>query len=363
MRGRTFGGWLGLVLILSLNALAAAQTQKIDELLKTYHKKGEFSGAVLVARGDQIIYKGAVGPANREWNIPNSTATRFRINSITKQFTSLLLMQLVEEGRVNLEAPVSDYLPAFRKDTGEKIKIRDLLMSASGLPALEDERLYRDTAAEFTDLGFIIKNYLSGDLIFEPGTKFNYNNGDFIVLGAIIERVTGKTFERVLQEKILRPLGMKNTGLVKSEEIIENLAGGYIFRDGKYYNEPFFSIENFGPAGAMYSTLDDMFRWDKALIGNELLSKKNTEIMFTASPRLGFVALGSWVYELKLSDGKSYKLIERQGGIGGFSSLNLIAPDEKLSLVFLGNTETDALFRTYAKQGLSFEVLRVLAEN
>jgi CubicO group peptidase (beta-lactamase class C family) len=352
-----------LAFCLTLDAFAS-NNQKIENLLKSANEKGEFSGAVLVAKGDKIIYKGAVGLANREWNISNKTSTKFRISSVTKQFTSLLIMQLVEEGKINLDAKISDYLPNFPKVTGEKVTVRNLLLSASGLPALESPVFYKnDEDSRLTDFDYVIETFIRGDLIFESGSKFNYNNADFIVLGAIIENVTGKTYKQVLTEKILKPLGMKNTGLITKGEVIENLASGYIYKDGKYFQEPFSSIKNYSSAGAMYSTLDDMFLWDKALNENKLLSKEKTEIMFTASRQLGFVALGSWVYDIKIAENKSWKLVERQGGIGGFSSLNIISPDEKLSVIFLGNIETGTLFRTYANQGLSFKVLKVLAEN
>ncbi|MEZ5429439.1 MAG: serine hydrolase domain-containing protein [Pyrinomonadaceae bacterium] len=363
MKEKTFLIGFLMVLILGFNAFAAGTAEKIGNLLAESYKKGEYSGALIVARGEKIIYRGAIGLAQREWTVPNTAATRFRINSITKQFTALLIMRLVEEGKISLDGRISDYLPDFPKATGEKVTVKNLLMNASGLPLLEDIAFYRTADPRFADPGYVIKNYLSGGLISEPGARFNYNNGDFIILGAIIERVSGKSFRQVLEEKILKPLGMKNTGLVESQAVIENLADGYVFRDDKFYREPFFSIENYGAAGAMYSTLDDMFLWNKALIGNKLLSKESTAKMFTPAPELGFVGLGSWVYDLKLKDGKTYKIIERQGGIGGFSSLNLFAPEAELSVIFLGNVGTETLFRTYAGQGLSYQVISAAVED
>ncbi len=353
---------LCVIVLLSINSLAK-DSIAFQNLLENAYKKGEYSGALLVAKGDKVIFKGAVGLANREWNIPNKTDSRFRINSITKQFTAMLVMQLVEEGKIELDKPISTYLPNFPKQLSKKITVKDLLMSASGLPDFDVPAFYTTQDERLTKFDYITKTFLKGELQFEPGSKFNYNNGDFLTAGAIIEKVTGKTFEQVLQEKILKPLGMKNTGMIENGEIIEDLASGYIYKDGKFYKEPFYSIENYGSAGAMYSTLDDMFIWNKALFSYKLLSKENTEKMFTASPQLGFVALGSWVYDLKFAEGKSYKLIERQGAIGGFSSLNVISYDEKLSIIFLGNVGTGTLFRTFAKQGLSFETLRLLNEE
>lgn len=345
----------GLILLLVVAANAGTK-EKIGELLKAANAKGEFSGVVLIANGDRIEYTGAVGQANRQFNVANSVETRFRICSLTKQFTALLVMQLVEAGKIDLDKPISAYLPDFRKDTAAKVTVRDLLMNASGLPDLPDEfYVSEDAAAAKGDL--VIAKYLQGEMQFEPGTRFNYSNGDFIVLGSIVERVSGRSFDQMLREKILEPLGMRNSGLLKNEDVVPNLASGYRFADGVYRNESFVQIQNFGSAGAMYSTAGDLLKWDRALLTNRLLSKRFTGEMFAGSPKLGFVALGSWSYKLKLADGKEHRIVERQGGINGFSILNVIMPDDGISAIFLGNVETQTLFQTYAGKGLSYDVL------
>lgn len=335
-----------------------AQSKEVQKLLADAYAKGEFSGVVAASKGDKIVTKNAVGEANRDWRIPNSATAKFRICSVTKQFTAMLVMQLVEAGKINLDAPLSQYLPEFRKDTADKIKIRDLLNSASGLPVLPDE-FYVSEDAKLTNANFVIGKYLQGDLLFAPGEKFNYNNGDFIILGAIIEKVSGKSYEQNLREKIFEPLGMKNSGLLKNETIVENLASGYSFKNGKFVNESFVQIQNFGASGAMYASAEDLLLWDKALIRNTILSKKYTDEMFKPSAKLGFVALGSWSYKLKLS-GAEKTIVERQGYINGFCALNIIVPEDDFALVFLSNTETQTLFQTYASRGLSFEVLNEL---
>jgi len=349
-----------LLMFLSFSFAANAQTEnsKIQQILENAYTKGEFSGVVLAAKGDKILFKGAVGEANREWKIPNSVSTKFRICSVTKQFTAMLIMQLVEQGKINLDATIAEYLPDFRKDTASKVSIRNLLLSASGLPLLPDE-FYVSEDAKMTDAKFVIGKYLQGDLLFNSGEKFNYNNGDFIILGAIVEQISGKSYEQNLREKILEPLNMKNTGLLKNETVLLNLASGYTFKDGNFFKESFVQIQNFGAAGALVSTVEDLLLWDKALMSYKILSKKSTDEMFMPSAKLGFVALGSWNYKLNLN-GKEKTIVERQGYINGFCALNLIVPEENISLVFLSNTETQTLFRTYASQGLSFKVLNNL---
>ena len=346
------------LLLLAFSLCTNAQNKEVQKLLENAYAKGEFSGVLLASQNDKILFKSAVGEANREWKIPNSVSTKFRICSVTKQFTAMLVMQLVEAGKINLDAPLSDYLPEFRKETAKKVSIRNLLLSASGLPMLPDD-FYVNEDSKLLDANFVIGKYLQGDLIFNSGEKFNYNNGDFIILGAIIEKVSGKSYEQNLQERIFTPLGMKNTNLLRDENIVGNLASGYSFKTGKFVKESFVQIQNFGAAGALFSTAEDLLLWDKALMSNKLLSKKLTEEMFTPSKQLGFVALGSWSYKSKL--GATEKtIVERQGYINGFCALNLIIPEDNISVIFLSNTETQTLFRTYARQGLSFAVLNEL---
>jgi len=347
--------------VISFSVNAQSKQATIQKMLASAYGKGEYSGVVLASKDDKIIFSGTVGQANRGWNVANQLSTKFRICSVTKQFTALLVMQLVEAGKINLDSTVADYLPEFRRETASKIKIRNLLLSASGLPVLPDE-FYVSEDAKMSDANFVIGKYLQGDLLFEPGAKFNYNNGDFIVLGAIIERVSGKSYEANLGEKILQPLGMKNSGLLKNENIVENLANGYSFKDGAVFNETFVQIQNFGAAGAMYSTAEDLLLWDKALMSNKILSKKFTDEMFAPSSQLGFVALGSWSYKLKLG-GAEKTIVERQGFINGFCALNIIVPEDKISLIFLSNMETQTLFQTYAGRGLSFEVLKLITDK
>lgn len=329
-----------------------------DKVINESYSKGEFSGVVVASKDGKVVYRRAVGLANRQFGIANTLDTKFRICSVTKQFTAVLIMQLVESGKVDLDKPITEYLPDFPMETGSKIKVRHLLLSASGLPTPPDE-FYVSEDPKFADATFIISKFLQGDLTFQPGERFNYNNGDFLILGAIIAKVSGKPYNAVLKEKILEPLAMTNTGLLKNEDIVPGLASGYSYKNG-HLNEGFVQIQNFGAAGAMYSNAPDMLRWNDSLLANKLLPKKATDEMFTASPKLGFVGLGSWTYNLKFGDGKTRKVVERQGYINGFCALNILIPEEKFSAVFLSNTETQTLFQTYAGKGLSFEVLNSL---
>jgi CubicO group peptidase (beta-lactamase class C family) len=168
---------------------------------------------VLVADGGKVIYKKGFGMANMEWEIPNQTDTKFRIGSVTKQFTATLVLQLTEEGKIKLDGKITDYLPDYRKDTGDKVTIHHLLNHTSGIPSYTGlPGFFQNESRNPYGVKEFVKKFASGDLEFEPGSKFSYNNSGYFLLGAIIEQVTGKPYARVLQERIFDPLGMKDTG-------------------------------------------------------------------------------------------------------------------------------------------------------
>ncbi len=186
---------------------------KIDEVMTAANKYRLFNGSVLVAENGKVIYKKGLGLAQMEWNIPNALDTKFRLGSITKQFTATLILQLVEQGKVKLDGKVSDYLPAYRKDIGEKVTIHQLLNHTSGIPSYTSlPGFFNDVSRNPFTVEDFVKKYASNNLEFEPGSKFSYNNSGYFLLGAIVEKVTGQTYEKALKERILDPVGMKNTG-------------------------------------------------------------------------------------------------------------------------------------------------------
>ena len=188
-----------VALVTATNAFAQKTAQKIDALVKQYNDYGQFNGSVLVAEKGKIIYEKGFGLANMEWAIPNQPDTKFRIGSVTKQFTAALVLQLVEEGKIKLDGKITDYLTDYRKDTGDKVTIHQLLNHTSGIPSYTNRP---DFFAEFSrdpyNITDFVKKFASGDLEFEPGSKYSYNNSGYSLLGAIIEKVTGKSYETVL---------------------------------------------------------------------------------------------------------------------------------------------------------------------
>jgi CubicO group peptidase (beta-lactamase class C family) len=318
--------------------LAQDKAAKIDELMKVYNSYQQFNGAVLVAENGKVIFKKGYGMANMEWNIPVEPDTKFRLGSITKQFTSMLILQLVQEGKIKLEGKLTDYLPDYRKDTGDRITIHQLLNHTSGIPSYTGlPKFFQEISRNPYSVSDFIKKFASGDLEFEPGTKFKYNNSGYFLLGAIVERVTSKPYEQVLKERILDPVGMKNTGYDHSETILAKRAAGYEKRPGGYVNAPYLDMSLPYAAGSLYSTVEDLYLWDQALYTDKLLSAQLKEAMY--KPGMSDYAYGWVVRKAPLdAQGEPITKIEHEGGINGFNTLITRMPESKNLIVLLNNT-------------------------
>jgi CubicO group peptidase (beta-lactamase class C family) len=193
---------LFITVLLPTILFTQGKATEINKLMQTYLDQGRFNGTILVAENGDVIFKKGYGLANMEWDIPNRSDTKFRIASVTKQFTSMLIMQLVEEGKIKLDGKITDYIPGYRKDTGNKVTIHHLLTHTSGIPNVAKRPDLKEIIQQKHTVDEVIKKYCSGDFEFEPGTKYSYNASGYFLLGAIIEKVTNKSYETVLKEKI-----------------------------------------------------------------------------------------------------------------------------------------------------------------
>lgn len=329
---------------------AQDKAAKINEVMVRAHSNKQFNGAVLVAENGKVIYKKGFGLANMEWNIPNEPDTKFRLGSITKQFTAMLILQLVEQGKIKLEGKITDYLPEYRKDIGEKVTIHHLLTHTSGIPSYTGlPRFFEDVSRNPFKVNEFVKKYASNDLEFAPGTKWNYNNSGYFLLGAIIEKVTGKSYEQALKENIFDPLGMKNTGYDHYNTIITKRASGYVKTPVGYQNAPYLDTSIPYAAGSLYSTVEDLYLWDQALYTDKLLPAKLKEVMF--QPFLNNYAYG-WVIA-KASLGQTDETVPallHGGGIHGFNTMLVRLPDKRGLIVLLDNTSQgrnlDNLYKT-----------------
>jgi CubicO group peptidase (beta-lactamase class C family) len=328
--------------IVSFHATASAQDKptKIDQLISLYNKYGEFNGSALVSDNSKVIFEKGYGLANMEWNVPNTPDTKFRLGSITKQFTATLILQLAEQGKIKLDGKVVDYLPDYRKDTGSRVTIHNLLSHTSGIPnytALPG--FFQNVSRNPFTVGDFIKKYASGDLDFEPGSKFTYSNTNYFLLGAIIEKVTGKPYEQVLKENIFDPLGMKNSGYDHWATIIGKRATGYSKTPRGYQTAPYLDMSIPYAAGSLYSTVEDLYLWDQALYTDKILSAKSRELMF--KPNLNHYGYGFVMTNATLAapNKLAVPVIQHNGGINGFSTVIVRMVNDNRLIVLLDNTE------------------------
>jgi teichoic acid D-alanine hydrolase len=319
----------------------SGQVEQVNKVMAAYRKRN-FNGAVLIANNGKITYLNYTGMANRHDGVKFSTASRFHIFSVTKTFTAVLIMQLYEQKKLDLDSTISTYYPAYKGEAGKKASIRNLLTYSSGRDLAEMRDFLEVYSNNIWGVDTFITRFCSGNLIDTPGKKFNYSNGDFIILGKIIENIYGKPYEEVLREKILIPLKMKHTDYLHHTDIIKGLDEGYDSDDSsttRLHMPTNYYIDNFYSAGAMYSTPEDLLIFDQAIFNHVLLKKETVDLMLTSYKELGDVAFGFWVYPKQFGHVNTL-FAERQGGGYGHHSNWVHLIDKGLTFILLSNTST-----------------------
>ncbi len=358
---------------------APVKEKALQELCAATAETGLFSGAVLVADQGKVIFKQAFGMANHEWKIPNTLDTRFRIASVSKQFCSMLVMQLVQEGKLELDDTIVDHLPYYRKDTGERITLHHLMSHQSGIKDFTSSFDYRGTISRLSFSGDeFIKLHCSGELAHEPGTIYSYCNAGYCILGRIIEKETRKSFEQNLQERIFDPLGMKNSGFDRNQTVIEKRASGYTYGPFGLENAAFINMGSSpGASGALYSTVEDMFLWDRALYTDQLLQQKYRDLMFTPNRDVPEVKAAGGRPQSKYGYGwqiytrthpvtkRRTRVINHGGAINGFRAMeNRLVDDDAFVIVLCNQGDPIASTEVWnAVIRLSTELIHVVTEQ
>lgn len=332
-----------LVLIAGIIKLSAQErSEKIDEFIQKMTEYNSFSGSALAADNREVIFKDGYSLANREWDIPNAPDTKFRIGSITKQFTAAIILMLREEGKLNLDDKITDHIKYYRKDTGDKVTIHQLLIHTSGIPSYTSlPDFFPDISIKEFEVEDFVKEYLMGDFDFEPGTDWAYNNTGYYLLGVIIEEITGMTYEEALHHYILDPLEMTDSGFDDFSEIIKRRATGYSKMFIDFTNSAYLNMALPYAAGAMYSTVEDLYKWDQALYGTDLLSQESLDLFFEPHVEAmdGHYGYGWFISEVDVdNDGENEELIRHGGGINGFNTLIARIPEKGQLLVLFNNT-------------------------
>lgn len=349
-------GLLILVFAISLQS-GLAQPLTPDGFIAAYAKEHNFNGSILIQKKGEISYARSFGLANRPFKVPNTNQTKYKIASITKAFTSVLILQLQEQGRIDLSKPIGTYLPDYAGEGAGKVTLHQLLNHTSGLANFDtvtDVETAIQSGIPVYQTPYssdqLLARFCSGKLANVPGKVFDYNNADYIVLGKIIERAYGKTYEQVLRDRILQPLGMKDTGLLHQSDVIDGLADTYFFRDDlkALVNDLPVYPENWYAAGAMYSTVHDILVFSNALFGSKLLQRETLALMTT--PGLDDYGYGVWAYDTKIN-GKKHRVVKRPGQIMGAQSQLYHFLDEDVTVIILSNTGTTDLDELVAEIG------------
>jgi len=321
----------------------------VDSFVAAYAKEHHFNGTILVQKEGQILFTKSFGLADIPFEVPNTRQTKYRIASITKLFTSALILQLHEEGKIDLGKPIGTYLPDYTGEGAGRVTIHQLLNHTSGLPnfdTVKDMETALKSGIPVYQTPYtsdqLLTRFCSGKLVNPPGTVFDYNNADYIVLGKIIERLDGKPYEQALADRILRPLKMKDTGMLHQGDILKGLADTYFFRDdlkSLVHDLPVYP-ENWYAAGGMYSTVDDLLTFSNALFGARLLKKETIALM--TKPGLDDYGYGLWSYETAIK-GRKLRVVKRPGQIMVAQTQLFRLLDDDVTVIILSNTGTTDL--------------------
>lgn len=316
-------------------------------------------GYLAVAEDGKMIFHKAYGKANREKGLVADDDTRFRVGSITKQFTAAAILTLAKKGLLKVEDPIRKYLPDYPAATGDRITLHHLLTHTSGIPSYTNDEALMKRRAQPMSRQDLIATFANKPLDFEPGAKYAYSNSGYFLLGVIIEKVSGKSYEDYLQEAILRPAGMTRTSTVDAPDAPDTAAGYQVNALDELAPAPAIDMSIPFAAGALRSTARDLVAWDSALRGEAILDAASKARMYT--PEKDGYAYG---WDISKSEGK--QVIAHGGGIDGFSSYIARVPEAKLVVIALSNNEdfsAGALAKATLQMALSGKPVEPKAER
>ena len=306
-----------------------------DRLLTETYPAGEPGAAVLVVQDGKPVLRKGYGLANVELGVPIQPDMVFELGSITKQFTAAAILMLAERGQISLSDDVTKYLPDYPTH-GRTITIEHLLTHTSGIPSYTGLPEWLPKRREDLTPQQIIDLFKDKPLEFEPGEKWAYNNSGYILLGAILEKLTGKTYEDFVEQEIFKPLGMTRSAYGSNSEIVPGRVDGYDPDDAGYRRTGYLSMTHPYAAGSLISNVDDMARWDEALRSGKLLKPASLERMFTPVP-LRSGKNTAYAYGWAIGEYAGRKVIEHGGDINGFTTDILRVPEARLLVVILSN--------------------------
>lgn len=302
---------------------------RMEQVIQSYVKENQFMGTILVAQQGQIILDTGYGYANLEWQIPNTPTTKFRIASLTKQFTAASVLLLEEQGKLK----TTDFINKYMLDapsTWNKVTLFHLLNHTSGIPNYTS---FPDFAAFTTSAKTPeqqIDFFRNRPLNFQPGSNFEYNNSGYVLLGYLIEKISGESYQDFIVNNIFNPLEMNDSGYDFNSDIIVNRAAGYMVSSNGIRNADYLDMSIPYSAGSLYSTTKDLLRWEQGLFEGKILSAESLKKMM--EPFKNDYGFGVRIYSLN-----GHKAISHAGGTSGFNTKLIYFPDDKLTVIVLAN--------------------------
>ena len=301
----------------------------MDEVVRASFEADEFTGAVLVARDGEVLLDRGYGFANREWSVPNDGDTKFRLGSVTKQFTAVAIMLLNERGLVDLDAPVKTYLPEAPA-AWDGVTVRHLLTHTAGVPNFTDFDDYGASKTLPATIDSLIGRFRDRPLDFQPGEGWSYSNSGYILLTAIVEKASGRSYADFVAETLFQPLGMADSGYDSHAAVLPRRASGYAPTARGIVNADYIDMSIPQGAGALYSTTRDLLKWEQGLFGGRLLTPASLALLTTP-------VRNQYAFGLAVTQAGGNTTIAHSGGIEGFNTHMAWDPDRRMTVIVLGN--------------------------
>ncbi len=330
------------ILLLFILIFSSTYSQSTNSLIKNYLDSinaSEFSGAVLIAQNDRIIEKRAYGLSSIEYDVKNKIDTKFNIASITKMFTAVAALQLYEQGKIALKTPIGEYLPEYPNETvRNNVTVHQLLTHTSGLNNFYVSDLDKIRHLEYEEISDFVPLFVNDTLLSKPGTKYDYSGTGFVVLGLIIEKVSGENYYDYIRKHILEPSEMMSTSEIAVDSVVKNKASGYTsqFGQNEFLKKNEYYLTKASPAGFYYSTIEDLFKFSKALRSYKLLNEETTGLMLEPKVKGYNTHLG---YGIDIDNRYNQTIIGHSGGWYGIHAEVMDFTEDNYTVVILSNID------------------------
>jgi CubicO group peptidase (beta-lactamase class C family) len=334
---------LVLLLAVFLFGVQAGHAQReqpaaaMDREMSAVYPPDNPGAAVVVVKNGQVIFRKGYGMANLELQVPMKPEMVFRLASVTKQFTAVAIMMLVEQGKLSLHDDLTKFFPDY-PTAGRKITVENLLTHTSGIKDYLN-KVWPERMSENLRPQQLIDLFKNESLEFDPGAKEGYANANYVLLGAIIEKLSGQDYAEFIEHQIFKPLGMSHSSYCRTQPLMPNRVSGYLKRDNVYINAAYFSMTQLFAAGAICSSVDDLALWDAAISANKLLKPSSWDQIFTPYKLSSGVTEG-YAYGWVISKFLERPMASHAGGIPGFRAYVMRIPGDRLYVALLSNDET-----------------------